>query len=136
MRVVDTGVLVAAASCWHEAHLVAHRELVARPAVTANTLVEAFSVLTRLPGPHRIDRHLAARFLDEACTQEPLTLTARDVRHLITRRLPALGITGGAIYDAFIAETTRLAGAVLVTLDRRAAGTYARIGCEFDLLAP
>lgn len=40
---VDIGVLVAAASGWHEVHEPAHHELIGRPAVTGHALAEAFN---------------------------------------------------------------------------------------------
>lgn len=135
MRAVDTGVLVAAASSWHEAHEAARRELTAGPRVAAHTMVETYSVLTRLPGVHRVPRDLAAEFIERAIREEPLTLDAAELQRLVTRRLPALGIAGGAVYDALIAETVRLAGGTLVTLDRRALTTYERIGCAAELLS-
>lgn len=39
-----------------------------------------------------------------------------------------------AIYDALIAESARLAGATLVTADRRAAATYRVVGVEVEVL--
>lgn len=135
MRVVDSGVVIAAFASWHESHDLAHRELVARPQIAAHSLVEAFSVLTRLPAPHRVPPALAAEFLATAFGDGPLTLAGPELVGLVTRKLPAVGLSGGATYDALIAETVRSAKGVLVTLDRRALATYDRIGCEAVLLS-
>ncbi|HMR49855.1 MAG TPA: PIN domain-containing protein [Arachnia sp.] len=134
MRVLDTGVIVAAFASWHEAHDASRAELRKQPRVAAHSLVEAYSVLTRLPAAHRVPAELAARFLDLAFPADALSLDPPQVRPLVTARLPVLGISGGAVYDAVIAETVRLAGGTLVTLDRRALSTYERIGCPAELL--
>lgn len=135
MRVVDTGVAVAACASWHEAHADARSELARRPQIASHSLVETYSVLTRLPAPHRAPADVAARFLELAFPDAALALTPDQVRRLVVTRLPILGISGGAVYDAVIAETVRLAGGTLVTLDRRALTTYERIGCTAELLA-
>ncbi|MGI8416574.1 MAG: hypothetical protein ACR2P2_10325 [Nakamurella sp.] len=65
---------------------------------------------------------------------DPLTLDAGSYRRLVTHRLPAMGLSGGATYDALIAEMVRAADGTLVTLDRRALAPYDRIGCGAELL--
>lgn len=135
MRVIDSGVAIAAFATWHEAHEVARSEVAARPHLAAHSMVEVMSVLTRLPAPHRVAPMLVARFLDGAFADDPLTLDGRAHRWLLTRALPEAGIAGGAVYDALIAETVRLAGGTLVTLDARARQTYDRIGCPVDYLS-
>lgn len=135
MRVLDTGVVVAAFASWHEAHGAARAEMAQRPGIAAHSLVETYSVLTRLPAPHRVPADLAARFLEVAFPGPALVLEAEQLKHLVVMRLPILGISGGAVYDAVIAETVRIAGGTLVTLDRRALATYDRIGCPAELLS-
>lgn len=134
MRVVDSGVVVAGFASWHQAHPAALGELAGRPRIAAHSLVEAFSVLTRLPAPHRAPAELVSRFLDAAFPENPLTLDDRRYRRLVTHRLPAAGISGGATYDVLIAETVRVVDGTLVTLDRRALTIYDRIGCDTVLL--
>lgn len=134
MRVVDSGVAVAAFASWHESHEAAVAELAARPQIAAHSMVEVLSVLTRLPAPHRASADLVASFLDGAFPEAPLTLDGRAQRTLVTHELPSVGISGGAIYDALIAATVRAAGGRLVTLDARARATYQRLGCEVDYL--
>lgn len=134
MRVVDSGVAIAAFASWHESHRPARAEVAGRPQIAAHSMVEVLSVLTRLPVPHRAPAALVGRFLASAFREDPLTLDAAALRSLVVDRLPAQGITGGAVYDALIAETARRAGATLVTLDARARSTYQRIGCEVDYL--
>ncbi|WP_159501873.1 PIN domain-containing protein [Microbacterium sp. 18062] len=134
MRAVDTGVIVAAFASWHEAHDVAVAELAQRPRAAAHSMVETVSVLTRLPAPHRAPLELVASFLEAAFDQEPLTLDGAQTSRLLVERLPALAVSGGAVYDALIAETVRAADGVLVTLDRRALTTYDRVGVRSVLL--
>ncbi|MDQ6658620.1 MAG: PIN domain-containing protein [Actinomycetota bacterium] len=134
MRAVDSGVAVAAFASWHESHQAAFAELSGRPQIASHSLIETFSVLTRLPAPHRAPAELVSRFLDAAFPEDPLTIDGRLTRLLVVDRLPAVGVSGGATYDALIAETVRAAGATLVTLDRRALATYDRIGCEAVLI--
>lgn len=136
MRAVDSGVVVAACLSWHEAHDVAARELRSEPQIAAHAMVEAFSVLTRLPAPHRVPAAIAAEFIAVAFGDAPLVLGADDHRRFVTERAVRLGISGGPIYDALIGETVRIAGATLVTLDGRALATYTKIGCEAALLRP
>lgn len=50
------------------------------------------------------------------------------------RTLASAGRIGGAVYDALVALTARLAGAVLVTADARAAATYDLVGVELRRL--
>ncbi len=133
MKVVDSGVVVAAFASWHEDHALAAAAIRERPGVTSHSLIEAFSVLTRLPAPHRAPGNLVSDYVHRVFPDEPVALTGGDVRALVLR-FPTLGISGGAVYDALIAQAALVAGATLVTLDRRAAATYARIGCAVEIL--
>jgi predicted nucleic acid-binding protein len=130
---VDTSVVVAGFASWHEAHGPAAAALARRPRVPAHVLVETFSVLTRLPPPHRAPAEIVAAFLGTRLTGLPLTLPAREYRGLV-RSVVAAGLTGGAIYDALIAATARAAGATLLTRDRRALSVYELIGARFEII--
>ena len=50
------------------------------------------------------------------------------------RELASSGRIGGAVYDALVALTAKLAGAVLMTADARAAETYGVVGVELRRL--
>jgi AbrB family looped-hinge helix DNA binding protein len=78
---VDTSVVVAGFASWHEAHRSA-AALARQPRVPAHVLVEAYSVLTRLPPPHRAPARLVATFLAERFREAPLALPARAHREL------------------------------------------------------
>lgn len=124
----DTSVLVPALASWHDSHREARsalREADVR-AVPAHVLFECYSVLTRLPHPHRLTPSDAAEAVD-ALDLSVLTLPARATRSLIAQ-LGAHDLGGGATYDAIIGATARGHGLTLLTRDRRAQRTYAALG--------
>lgn len=133
MIAADTSVLVAGFASWHESHAVA-REALRGARLVAHSVVETYSVLTRLPPPHRVVPGLAAQFLHQVATGPPLTLPAEEVAGL-PRLLSDRGISGGAAHDALIAVTAMRSGAELVSLDARAAATYRAVGAAHRLLA-
>jgi predicted nucleic acid-binding protein len=129
----DTSVVVAAFASWHESHQAAGRALRPGTRLIAQCAVETYSVLTRLPPPHRAPADVVVRFLAERFPDDYLLLDSAALKALL-RTLPSLGITGGATYDAVIGATAARAGATLLSFDRRAAGTYERSGCDLKLL--
>jgi predicted nucleic acid-binding protein len=133
MIAVDTSVVVAGFASWHEGHPSGVAALARRPRVPAHVLVEAFSVLTRLPPPHRAPAGLVATFLVERFPEPPLTLPPRAHLDLL-RSCADGGLTGGAVYDALIAATARHAGATLLTRDARARSVYERMGIRYELI--
>lgn len=133
MIAVDTSVVVAAFASWHEGHRPAVAALARRPRVPAHVLVEAYSVLTRLPPPHRAPADLVAAFLTERFPDPPLTLPARAHSRLVETSAQT-GLVGGAIYDALIAATARHAGASILTRDQRARSVYDRINVQYELV--
>lgn len=132
---VDTSVVVAAFAAWHERHAEAVAALGARPRVAAHTLLESYSVLTRLPAPLRMPAATVRHFLGREFS-DPVRLTlAPDQQRALVDRFAGLGIEGGAVYDALIAVTAGAADATLLTLDRRALAVYGRTGAEARLIA-
>lgn len=130
MIAADTSVAVAAFASWHESHERARAALRDGAAVlVAHCALETYSVLTRLPTPHRAPRALVHEFLRAQFRAPYLVMAAREQRGL-TARLLELGIDGGAVYDALVALTAASADATLVSCDRRAAATYARCGVQ------
>ena len=126
--------LVAAFGRWHESHSAARDALTDRTVLLAPVAVEAFSVLTRLPPPHRAPSRLVLDFLDAHFGDPPVALSGPGVRALLAEA-EASGIVGGGVYDALIAVTSREAGAALVSLDQRAARVYRALGVDHTLLA-
>lgn len=94
---------------------------------------ETYSVLTRLPRPHRASPDRVLSFLEETFDRDWLTLPAPLVRDVL-RELAEHGITGGATYDGLIGATARSAGAKLFSCDRRALPVYTRLGVEVELV--
>ena len=133
MIAVDTSVVVAAFASWHEGHRTAVAALARKPRIPAHVLVETYSVLTRLPPPHRAPASLVALFLAERFAAVPIVLPPRAHLRLI-EKAAAAGLTGGSIHDALIGATALHARACLLTRDRRAALTYERVGAEYELL--
>lgn len=106
---LDTSCLVAAACGWHRHHDATRREIGRRDAageklvLAAHSLAEAFSVLTRLPEPHRLRPDDALALIEANWGKTRLVaLEAPDYRAAL-RRCRDVGIGGGAVYDALIA---------------------------------
>lgn len=133
MITVDSSVLVAGFSSWHDHHAAAE-EVLAGARVVGHTLLEAYSVLTRIPAPYRASSDVVSAFLADVTTELPLVPDAETVGGL-PQRLAKEGISGGAVYDALVALTSAGAGAELVSLDARAATTYRAMGVRYRLLA-
>lgn len=133
MIAVDTSVVVAAFATWHEGHAAAAAVLGRGPRIPAHVVLETYSVLTRLPPPHRAPADVVGAFLAGRFREAPLALPARGYQAIV-ELASREGITGGAIYDAVIAATALHAGATLVTRDERARVTYERVRVPYELL--
>jgi predicted nucleic acid-binding protein len=130
----DTSVLVACFASWHAKHPPAVAAIERVDTGIAHCLLETYSVLTRLPPPHRISSEIAAIYVDKILARRPvLALPAAEVRRLIAT-CAGRGLGGGAVYDALIA-TTCLEGSIkLLTLDARARKTYESLGVDHELV--
>ncbi|MCP9485749.1 MAG: type II toxin-antitoxin system VapC family toxin [Gaiellaceae bacterium MAG52_C11] len=133
MIAADSSVVVAAFASWHEFHEMASRALDGEVRLPAHAALESYSVLTRLPSPHRAQPELVRSFLADRFSA-PLLLLDSGAHKLLVDEFVSLGIAGGAVYDGLICATAREAGATLVTCDRRAATTYDRLRASFRLL--
>jgi predicted nucleic acid-binding protein len=130
----DTSVAVAAFASWHESHEPARAALRDGAALVGHCALETYSVLTRLPPPHRARRELVHEFLVSQFPEPHLVMEAGEQRR-ITSRLVDLQIDGGAAYDALVAMTAASAGATLVSCDQRARPTYERCGVRTRMVA-
>jgi predicted nucleic acid-binding protein len=131
---VDSSVAVAAFVRGLPRHDEARAELSRKPAIPVHAAIETYSVMTRLPAPYRVDPSSAARLVGENLADRFLAgPTPRHVRAWLAR-FAELGIAGGAIYDALIAESARAAQRTLVTADARAAATYRALGVSVRML--
>jgi predicted nucleic acid-binding protein len=134
LKLVDTSVAVAAFASWHELHGPAAAAVEGLPGLPAQCALETYSVLTRLPAPHRAPPLVVRDFLAANFRSPYLSLAPDRIAALISE-LADQGIVGGAAYDALIAAVARDAGGTLVTCDRRARATYERIGVIVEYLA-
>ena len=127
MKAADTSLVVAAFASWHERHDGARRVLDTGLRLIEHCALETYSVLTRLPAPHRSSGIVVREFLATRFPQPLLHLSARAYKDFIFG-FPDLGVSGGAAYDALVAATAAGCGAELVTCDRRALPIYERYG--------
>ena len=123
----DTSCMVAAVSTWHANHRAARLEIeqrLDRGEILCSAwpaLMETYSVLTRLPAPHRLESGVAltvvrANFVEGV---KAVALTGRDYARLLNE-CEFTGTRGGRVYDAVIAACARKAGAsVLLTFNQR-----------------
>jgi predicted nucleic acid-binding protein len=129
----DASAIVAAFAPWHPHHDAALEALQGSSDLVAHAELEAYSVLTRLPPPFRVDPSLAAEYLDSRFTGSRHVLPSK-ARRRFTSRLAASGIAGGRVYDALIAATAMSRELTLITCDRRARDVYERVGAPFELV--
>ena len=100
----DTSVLVPFLLPWHERHERARAALAERvDAVPAHVFLECYSVLTRLPAPHRLSAKSAGELLG-ALGWDVLELWSDRYRDLVVT-LSRGGISGGAVYDGLVGAT-------------------------------
>ena len=62
-------------------------------------------------------------------------LTPDEAGHLLGR-LGDLGLAGGTVFDALVAEAARARDRTLLTRDRRATRTYDAIGVRVEFVEP
>jgi predicted nucleic acid-binding protein len=133
MITVDTSVLIPALRASHASHGLA-RAALREPGLRliAHVAAETYAQLTRTRP--RVHPAIAAKAL-QAIDEKPLSLSGE--MYLATlRRCADHAVVGGGVYDALIAATAREAGLLLVSLDQRAARTYAAMGADHRLLSP
>lgn len=133
MNAVDTSVAVPAFASWHPAHARALEIVNAGVLLPAHAALETYSVLTRLPAPHRASPPRVLEFLEESFEGDWLTLSGPSVRQAIAE-LAGRGVHGGSTYDGLIGLTARSVGATLLTRDLRAKQTYELLGVDVEYL--
>lgn len=133
MTAVDTSVAVAALAGWHLAHEQA-REAAAAAAIPAHARLETYSVLTRMPPPHRLEAPIVAELLQSWFPADETLVPSAVLSRDLVQRCSERGIDGGAVYDALVGLSAAEASLVLVTRDLRAPRTYRLLGVRFDLL--
>ena len=135
MKAVDSSVVIAAFATWHEHHSVARKAMTGRPRLVAHAAVESYSVLTRLPPPHRAHPSIVHTFITDRFTEPFLTLSETGYQELLAT-VAAGQILGGPACDALIAFTAAEHQATLLSLDHRAGATYEAVGVMVEQLVP
>jgi hypothetical protein len=118
---------------WHEAHDDA-RAAASGAAIPAHARLETYSVLTRLPPPHRLEATLVAHLLDAWFPADRALAPSAALGRELVRRCADAGVQGGAVYDALVGLSVAEAGGTLLTRDHRATRTYRRPGVTFDVM--
>jgi predicted nucleic acid-binding protein len=137
----DTSCMVAAVSSWHEHHKRAINEIQSRlkkkqrMIIAGHSLVEAYSVLTRLPAPHRISAQDANAVLQSNFIKNGITIALdASAYQSLLHSASAQGISGGQVYDALIAASARQAKAeTLVTLNK---SHFESIAGDLEIVVP
>ncbi|HEV8548773.1 MAG TPA: type II toxin-antitoxin system VapC family toxin [Polyangiaceae bacterium] len=133
MKAADSSGVIAAFASWHEKHEQARRLIDAGIRVVGHCTLETYSVLTRLPAPHRVSGDVVRDFLRARFKQPFLRLGAKEYRQFVLG-LHERGIVGGAVYDALVGATAATHDFTLYSCDRRAAATYERYAVRFEVL--
>ncbi|QYH20473.1 type II toxin-antitoxin system VapC family toxin [Corynebacterium aquatimens] len=130
---MDTSLAVPLLLGTHNAHESVKRWAKGRElTLCAHSLVETYSVLTRLPGDNRLAGSDAVQVIDDNFPK-PLMLPD-TVGEDIHRRLAKAGVLGGATYDGIVALTALENGVPLASRDRRAVNNYLSLGVEVQLV--
>jgi len=133
MKAADTSLVVAAFASWHEHHELARPVLDSGVRLIEHCALETYSVLTRLPSPHRCAGVVVRDFIRARFPQPFLRLDVAKYRDFVMQ-LPEHEVSAGAAYDALVAATAAGCGADLVTCDRRAAAVYESYGIRTTFL--
>jgi predicted nucleic acid-binding protein len=134
VQVVDSSIVIASLVHADAALRTACRQHVeACPQGIAHVITESYARMTAMPGQHRLAPSVAVQVLGDMFTGDPLILSGAGHIRVIDL-MARMGVPGGAVFDALIAETAREHHAVLVSLDRRAATTYAAVGADFTVI--
>jgi predicted nucleic acid-binding protein len=130
---LDTSVAVPLLVATHAAHDTVVRWWGGRDvALSGHAAVETYSVLTRLPGDLRLAPADAALLLEERFA--PTLLLEPNAARRLPQVLGALGVAGGAVYDALVALAAAEHGAELATRDGRAKATYDAVGVRVAIV--
>ena len=105
---VDTTVLLASAFADHPHHTSSRKLVLSLRRRTdtcaAHSLAELYSTLTRIPPPQRRNASQALLFVaDVQARLTPIALTSEEYFQTVSE-YSAMGVVGGAIYDALIAQ--------------------------------
>jgi predicted nucleic acid-binding protein len=109
MIAVDSSVIIAGLLSWHEFHarafnvlekaIASQRLLLPLPA-----LVESYSVMTRLPSPHRLRPEIAHQLLHDSFGDAGVIALSSKNAWSFLAECAVAPIAGGRVYDAVIAH--------------------------------
>ena len=131
---LDTSAALALVNPGHAVHqAVSKRVRGYRLGLAGHAAYETYSVLTRLPPPHRISAAVAHRMID---ANFPAT------RHLDAEQgsaalsvLAAAGVAAGGVYDGLVALAARAEDQLLISCDQRALNTYRAVSVRFEIVS-
>jgi predicted nucleic acid-binding protein len=103
-----------------------------RAGLSGHAAFETFSVLTRMPGPSRLDAPVAIEVLRIDFPLRCWLLPEQS--DILLERCGQIGIIGGSIYDALVGEAARVNQCTLLTRDRRAQRSYELLGVTYEFL--
>jgi predicted nucleic acid-binding protein len=95
----------------HKAFLAANKK---QSCCAAHSLAEIYSVVTRLPGKHRLSGDQALLFLEDVNARLSLISLSGEEYFLAAKMAAARGIVGGTFYDALIVYCAQKAEAELI----------------------
>ena len=135
---LDSNVLIALLCDWHEHHgktLTSYERWLGKnavPVIPVQAILECYSVLTRLPAPHRLPPEATRLAIEETFSRTAVIAELRpEAAWSAIDKLSRLGFGGGRVYDAAIAECVAKAGAtVLLTWNRKHFLTIAPAGLD------
>ncbi len=133
MIAVDSSLVIAALSPWHESREIAAQYCRDDAYVPAHCLIESYSVLTRMPQPLQISGKVAAKALTLQWDLRKLVLSEESHASMLSDFAQA-GVVGGSTYDGPVALTVRAFECSLFPLDRRAERTYRRLGVDHTII--
>jgi predicted nucleic acid-binding protein len=115
---LDTSVIVAGLQSWHAHHEVTSALLIEVLAseeevvIPLPALVEAYSVMTRLPAPRRLPPAKALEMLESSFAgRVRIVALPADAGWRFLRDIAEEGVAGGATYDAHVLDAAVAAGA-------------------------
>jgi predicted nucleic acid-binding protein len=131
MIAVDSSVIIGGLLSWHEFHARAFNALEkaiasGRLLVPLAALVESYSVMTRLPSPHRLRPEIAHQLLGDSFGDARVVTVPSRKAWTFLGECAAGGTAGGRVYDAVIAHSALEGGALeLLTFNPRDFETFA-----------
>jgi len=130
---LDASVAIAVIVEDHEVHAAALDVVRGRRlGLAGHAWFETYSVLTRLPGPHRRSPADAFRLLTHNFPAS--VFLGEDASLALGPEIARLGVSGGAVYDALVGSAARQHDRRLVSADGRARPVYEELGVELEVV--